>query len=313
MTVYVKVAASGSYLPSRVVHNSNLDPKLNTSDEWISERTGIRQRHIAEQNQLTSDLAINALKNCDYDISSIDGIIVATSTPDNAFPSTAIKVQAALGLRGLALDVNAACAGFMYALPIAKGFIVNGIATKIAVIGAETMSRIVDWNDRSTCVLFGDGAGVMIVEASSNEGILNSNLDSDPTKYNILKVESGVSVGNLDAKIYMDGKEVFKIAVEAMSNSISDLLNARNIDKDRVDWILTHQANQRILSSVAKKLDFPESKIVSTIADHANTSAASIPLAFDNYVKSGKIKKGQLICLSGIGAGMTWGSTLIRY
>jgi 3-oxoacyl-[acyl-carrier-protein] synthase III len=311
--IHSKLIASGSYLPEKLIKNIDLDPSLETSDEWITTRTGIKQRYIAADDQVTSDLAAQAIRNTGVDLSTIDGIIVATTTPDVIFPSTAINVQNKLGIhKGFAFDINAVCAGFVYALAVADGMIKNKTAKRIAVVGAETMSRVLDWKDRATCVLFGDGAGAFILEASTEQGIIDSSLDADSSKADILKVCGGISTGNMDAKVEMNGKEVFKTAVDSMSSSLKNLLEKNNINMDDLDWVLPHQANQRILSAVATRLGAPEEKVMSTVGIHANTSAASIPLAYDHYKTLGKVKSGQLIALSGIGAGMTWGSVLLR-
>lgn len=309
--IYSKLIATGSYLPEKLVTNLELDPSLETNDEWITSRTGIKQRYIAADEQVTSDLAMEAIRNTGIDLKTLDGIIVATTTPDLIFPSTAINVQNKLGIHtGFAFDLNAVCAGFVYALAVADGLIKNKTARRIAVVGAETMSRVLDWKDRATCVLFGDGAGAFILESSSEQGIIDCSLDADSSKNCILKVSGGISSGNLDAKVEMNGKEVFKTAVDSMSSSLKNILEKNGISE--VDWVLPHQANQRILSAVAARLNFPEDKVISTVGIHANTSAASIPLAFDDYSKAGKIKAGQTIAISGIGAGMTWGSVILR-
>ncbi len=306
-----KIIATGSYLPKNLVKNTELDPALDTSDEWITTRTGIKQRYIAAENQVTSDLAAEAIRNSGIDLQSLDGIIVATTTPDVIFPSTAINTQNKLGIhKGFAFDINAVCAGFIYALTVADSLIKNGMAKRIAVVGAETMSRVLDWKDRATCVLFGDGAGVFILEASNDKGIIDCSLQADSSTSDILKICGGISKGNMDAKIEMNGKEVFKMAVDSMSSSIKAILEKNDI-KD-IDWVLPHQANQRILSAVATRLNSPEEKVISTVDIHANTSAASIPLAFCHYKNLGKIKSDQTIVMSGIGAGMTWGSVLIK-
>ncbi len=309
--IYSKLIATGSYLPEKLITNLELDPNLETSDEWITSRTGIKQRYIAANNQVTSDLAMEAIRNTGIDPKTLDGIIVATTTPDLIFPSTAINVQNKLGIHtGFAFDINAVCAGFVYALAVADGMIKNRTAKRIAVVGAETMSRVLDWKDRATCVLFGDGAGAFILEASTKQGIVDCSLEADSSKADILKVCGGISSGNLDAKIEMNGKEVFKTAVDSMSSSLKNILEKNGISD--VDWVLPHQANQRILSAVATRLNFPEEKVISTVGIHANTSAASIPLAFDHYSKAGKIKSGQTLAISGIGAGMTWGSVILK-
>jgi 3-oxoacyl-[acyl-carrier-protein] synthase-3 len=311
--IHSKLVASGSYLPEKLIKNIDLDPSLETSDEWITTRTGIKQRYIAADDQVTSDLAAQAIRNTGVDLSTIDGIIVATTTPDVIFPSTAINVQNKLGIhKGFAFDINAVCAGFVYALAVADGMIKNKTAKRIAVVGAETMSRVLDWKDRATCVLFGDGAGAFILEASPEQGIIDSSLDAASDKSDILRVCGGISAGNMNAKVEMNGKEVFKTAVDSMSSSLKNLLEKNNINMDDLDWILPHQANQRILSAVATRLGAEEEKVISTVGIHANTSAASIPLAYDHYKILGKVKSGQLIALSGIGAGMTWGSVLLR-
>ena len=311
--IHSKLIASGSYLPEKLIKNIDLDPSLETSDEWITTRTGIKQRYIAADDQVTSDLAAQAIRNTGIDPSTIDGIIVATTTPDVIFPSTAINVQNKLGIhKGFAFDINAVCAGFVYALAVADGMIKNKTAKRIAVVGAETMSRVLDWKDRATCVLFGDGAGAFILEASPEQGIIDSSLDAASDKSDILRVCGGISAGNMNAKVEMNGKEVFKTAVDSMSSSLKNLLEKNNINMDDLDWILPHQANQRILSAVATRLGAEEEKVISTVGIHANTSAASIPLAYDHYKILGKVKSGQLIALSGIGAGMTWGSVLLR-
>ena len=311
--IHSKLVASGSYLPEKLIKNIDLDPSLETSDEWITTRTGIKQRYIAADDQVTSDLAAQAIRNTGVDLSTIDGIIVATTTPDVIFPSTAINVQNKLGIhKGFAFDINAVCAGFVYALAVADGMIKNKIAKRIAVVGAETMSRVLDWKDRATCVLFGDGAGAFILEASPEQGIIDSSLDAASDKSDILRVCGGISAGNMNAKVEMNGKEVFKTAVDSMSSSLKNLLEKNNINMDDLDWILPHQANQRILSAVATRLGAEEEKVISTVGIHANTSAASIPLAYNHYKTLGKVKPRQLIALSGIGAGMTWGSVLLR-
>lgn len=314
-----RIVACGSFLPEKILSNDEITTFLDTSDAWISERTGIKSRHIISKHHNTSDLATfalsDALNSAKLGPEDLDGIVLATTTPDLVFPSTAVQVQSKILMpRGFAFDVQAVCSGFLYALSIAHNFIISGSAKRIAVIGAESMSRILDWNDRSTCILFGDGAGCVILEKSDTiEGILEIQLFSDMNTIDLLKVDGGVSKGNLGAKLQMSGREVFRIAVLKMCESFLLLLEKLNIPIEALDWFIPHQANSRILSAVAAKLELPTHKIVSTIATHGNTSAASIPLALDSYVKSGRIKPGQLIGMSAVGAGMTWASGLIRF
>ena len=314
-----KIIGVGSYLPDKILTNNDLEKVVDTSDEWIQARTGIKKRHIAGNNQLTSDLATiavkNALKKANISANNLDAIIIATTTPDLVFPATAVKVQNNIGMHsGFAFDVQAVCSGFLYALQIADSLIISDKANRVAVIGAETMSRIIDWKDRSTCVLFGDGGGAVILEKSEDKtnGILDIELFSNGKYQDILIVNGGVSSGNLDKKITMNGREVFRYAVTKMPESIEYIITKNNLIITDIDWILLHQANQRIIKSVMERLDISNEKAVSTVADHANTSAASIPLALDQYVSKGKIKSGELIALSAVGGGLTWGSALIR-
>ncbi|RST66654.1 beta-ketoacyl-ACP synthase III [Candidatus Aquarickettsia rohweri] len=314
-----KIIGFGSYLPDNILTNNDLEKIVDTSDEWIQARTGIKKRHIAGKNQLTSDLATiavkNALKKANISANNLDAIIIATTTPDLVFPATAVKVQNNIGMQsGFAFDVQAVCSGFLYALQIADSLIISNKANRVAVIGAETMSRIIDWQDRSTCVLFGDGAGAVILEKSEDKtnGILDIELFSDGKYQDILIVNGGVSSGNLDKKITMNGREVFRYAVTKMPESIEYIITKNNLSITDIDWILLHQANQRIIKSVMERLNISTEKAVSTVANHANTSAASIPLALDQYVSKGKIKSGELIALSAVGGGLTWGSALIK-
>lgn len=315
-----KIIATGAYLPSKVLRNEDLPDSLETSDEWITARTGIKQRHLVADGEYASDLAAKALMNClkekNLPIHCLDGIIVATTTPDVVFPSTAALVQKKIGLSNcaMAFDINAVCTGFVYALAIADSMIKNGICKRIAVIGAETMSKILDWNDRSTCVLFGDGAGVFILEASTQgeSKIIASELYANGVQSDALTVGSGVGTGELKGKLKMKGLEVFKFAVDKMSSTSESLLVKNGFKTEDIDWLLLHQANMRIIESVAEKLKIPNEKAVCTIDMHANTSAASIPLAFNHYYKNGKIKEGNLIVISAAGAGLTWGGLLIR-
>ena len=303
-----KIIASGSYLPPKVGYNKDLPKNLETSDEWISERTGILKRHIADESVMTSDLAVEALRNTGVDPKEIDGVIIATCTPDMVLPSTAAIVAKKLGIqKTFAFDINAACSGFIHALVVADGLIKAGVAKKIAVIGAEVMTRVVDWNDRSTCVLFGDGAGAIVLEASKEEnGILGYSIESDSSQTDILYATA-------DVKMVMNGREVYKQAVDKMHSSLVSLCEKNGIDVSEINWVIPHQANQRILTAIVDKMGIAKSKMVSTIAEHANTSAASIPLAFDAYLKSGRIQKGDFIALTAFGAGLSWGSVILKY
>lgn len=315
--VYSKVIANGFFLPEKVVKNNDLPSHLNTSDEWISSRTGIKQRYIAAEGETTSNLAakslLNALEGSNIELDSIDAVIVATTSPDVILPSTAVRVQRELGMKNIfAFDFNAVCSGFVYGVSIVDGLIKSGQAKRVALIGAETMSRVVDWNDRSTCVLFGDGAGCMIFESSTEPGILGCSLESDGELEDILCIKGGVSVGDFESKLVMNGREVFKVAVNNMSSSVANLLNSLGLKKDDIDFFVPHQANQRIISSIAQKMEIDMGKMVSTVESHANTSAASIPLAFCEYKNKGLIKPGQTVAFAALGAGITWGSCVIK-
>jgi 3-oxoacyl-[acyl-carrier-protein] synthase-3 len=315
----VAIIGVGSYLPKKVLTNNDLAHMMDTTDEWITTRTGIKQRQIAAEGEYTSDLAAHAVKaaldNSGLKPDDLDGLIVATSTPDVIFPSTACIVQSKIGMeKGFAMDMNAVCAGFIYAMITADSLLKTGQCTRIAVVGAETYSRIVDWEDRSTCVLFGDGAGALILQKAEDQenNILGGELYANGKLGDILKVCGGISVGNYEAKLQMNGQEVFKNAINSMSKSAQNLLAKNKITVNQLDWVIAHQANQRILDSVAEKIGLPHEKMVSTISKHANTSAASIPLALDDYMKSGKIQKGDLVLMTGFGAGLAWGSLLVR-
>lgn len=323
MQLRSRIIGTGSYLPEKILTNDDLPSTLNTSHDWIIERTGIAQRHIAAPQELTSDLAyqaaIKALAHADIEASSIDMIIVATSTPDRTFPSCAVEVQAKLGLtQGFAFDLQAVCSGFLYALISADNFIKSGSVKRVLVIGAEIFSRIVDWTDRTSCILFGDGAGAVVLQAepsleNSNEScIVASKLCSDGRYSPLLCTDGGPSLSENVGKIRMEGREVFKHAVEKLSNISLDVLNQSGYKIEDIVKIVPHQANVRILQSVAKKLDCPFSKIISTIDMHANTSAASIPLALDYGIRTEQIKKNDLIMLMAMGAGFTWGAAIIR-
>jgi 3-oxoacyl-[acyl-carrier-protein] synthase-3 len=320
MKIFAKITATGSYVPSKIVTNFDLSKEVETSDEWIVERTGIKQRHIADKSELTSDLAFKASQNLldTYKMKAeeIDMIIVATTSPDLTFPSTACILQNKLKAhKAFCFDVQAVCSGFIYALSIANNFIQNGSAKKVLVVGSETLSRIVDWNDRNTCVLFGDGAGAVMLEASTAEncGIISYSLHSDGSLTDILKTSGGSSFNQKAGFIEMSGREVFKHAVEKMANSVLETLAKVNLSVDDIDLLVPHQANLRILTSVATRLKIPAEKIIITVENHANTSAASIPLALDFANKNNKIKKGDLIVLEALGGGLTWGSIALRW
>jgi 3-oxoacyl-[acyl-carrier-protein] synthase-3 len=324
MTKRSVVVGVGSYLPKQVMTNQEIAQRLDTSHEWIVERTGIHSRHIAQMGEFTSHLgahaAREALANANLTAADIDVIVLATTTPDETMPSTATKVQHLLGMKqGAGFDVNAACSGFVYALHVADGLVLSGKAKRALVIGAETFSRILDWNDRGTCILFGDGAGAVILEAhegkgdNSDRGILHTSVYSDGEYIDILKTTGGVSSSQTTGYVTMAGKEVFRHAVEKMSGASLDAMKKMNIDGDDVDWIVPHQANYRILSSTAKKLNIQEDKLISTVKHHANTSAASIPLALTEAQKNSRIQKGNLIVIPALGAGLTWGTCILRW
>ena len=318
------VSASGAYLPERIVTNNELAKRIATSDEWIIQRTGIKSRHIAADSEKTSDLAIaaalDALGSAAMGPSDVDMIIVATATPDETFPATATAVQEGLGMiKGAAFDLQAVCSGFVYALNVADNFIRLSQADTVLVIGAETFSRILDWEDRGTCVLFGDGAGAVVLTAmegkgnSNDRGILSSCLHSDGRHHDLLYVDGGPSSTQTVGHLRMEGPEVFKHAVRNLSTVIGEALEAAGIASDKVDWLVPHQANKRIISSTAKKLKVSEDKIVVTVDHHANTSAASIPLALNEAVKDGRIKREQVIVMEAMGAGFTWGASVVRW
>lgn len=316
-----KIIGIGSYLPHKILTNADLEKMLDTSDEWIKTRTGITKRHIAAKDQKTSDLATiaveNALKNADINSSDLDALILATTTPDLVFPATAVKVQNNIKMsKGFAFDVQAVCSGFLYALQLGDSLIKSNKAKRIAIIGAETMSRILNWDDRSTCILFGDGAGSVILEKTEynnyQQGIIDIELFSDGRLQDILSVNGGVSSGNLEGKIGMNGREVFRHAVTKMPESIKSIINKNQLTLQNLDWVLLHQANERITKAVVDKLNISIEKAVSTVPYHANTSAASIPLALDHYISINKIKARDLIALAAVGGGLTWGSALLR-
>ncbi len=319
-----QIIGCGAYLPETILSNAELAAKVDSSDEWIIERTGIRERHIARDGETTSDLAVKAaqaaLADAKLDAGAIDLIIVATTTPDETFPAVATRVQARLGmLRGAAFDVQAVCSGFVFALSIADNFIKAGQAKTVLVIGAETMTRLLDWTDRTTCVLFGDGAGAVIVRAgegegkSSDRGILNTELYSDGRLHDLLYVDGGPSSTQTVGHLRMAGREVFKHAVNNTCIAIETSARIAGVSIADIDWIVPHQANQRILDTTARKLGVREERVVSTIAVHGNTSAASVPLALATAVADGRIKRGDLVLLEAMGGGFTWGAALLRW
>lgn len=324
-----RIVGSGSALPKRVVTNAEMATMVDTSDEWIVERTGIRQRYIAGEGETTSTLAIAAAKaaldDAGLTAGDIDLIILATATPDNTFPATATKVQHALGCNGgIAFDVAAVCSGFLYALTTANSLLTTGMARRALVIGAETFSRILDWEDRTTCVLFGDGAGAIVLESpdtsdpaqqSTGEkapGILSSRLHADGAQHDLLYVDGGPSTTQTVGHLRMRGPEVFKHAVVNLSSVLKEVIEDAGVSADQIDWIVPHQANKRILDATARKLKISPDRVIVTVDSHANTSAASVPLAFDTARKDGRIKAGDLVLMEAMGGGFTWGASLIR-
>lgn len=318
------VQGCGAYLPEKVVTNAELARKMETSDEWIQQRTGIRQRHIAADGEFTSHLAIKAsqraLDQAGLKGSDLDLIVLATATPDLTFPATATRVQSALGMtKGAAFDVQAVCAGFIYALSVADSMIKSGLASTALVIGAETFSRILDWTDRGTCVLFGDGAGAVVLRAGEGDGtpqdrgILAHALHSDGRQHDILYVDGGPSSTRTTGLLRMEGKEVFKHAVVNMAAVVGEVLDKAGLTSKDIDWLVPHQANKRIIDSTGRKLGLPPERVVVTVDRHANTSAASIPLALEVAVNDGRIKRGDLLLLEGIGGGLAWGASLVRW
>ena len=315
-----QILGTGSYLPANRVTNDDLAQKIDTSDEWITTRTGIKARHIAAENEKTSDLAAAAarLALADANVSpdKIDLIIVATATPDMQFPSTATIVQHKLGISGCpAFDVQAVCAGFMYALTTANAYIKSGMATKVLVIGADVFSRILDWNDRATCVLFGDGAGAVVLGASETRGIIGSQLHADGAYLDLLNVPAQMNAGRIDGEpfVKMDGPGVFKFAVKQLAAVADEVIQQAGLTPNQIDWLVPHQANKRIIDATAKHLGLSMDKVILTVQEHANTSAASIPLALDAGIKDGRIARGQNVLLEGIGGGFAWGAVLIQY
>lgn len=323
MNRFARITGTGSYLPERVLTNQELEEMVETSDEWIRERTGIVERHIAAEGETTCDLAehaaLHAMEAAGKDPCDIDLIVLATTTPDKIFPSTACMLQHRLGIHGCpAFDIQAVCTGFIYALGVAEKFIRSGSHRCALVIGAETFSRVIDWTDRGTCVLFGDGAGAVVLEASDEPGILSTHLHADGSYEKLLHVPGGVSRGFdfVDEEgdphfTKMRGNEVFKVAVKTLGRIVDETLEANGLKKADIDWLVPHQANIRIINATARKLNLPMDKVVVTVAEHGNTSAASVPLALDTAVRDGRIKKGETLLLEAFGGGFTWGSALL--
>ena len=318
-----QIVGCGGYLPERVATNSELAERLATSDEWIRQRTGIGERRIAADGELTSDLAVcaarRALQRAGLGGEELDLLVLATATPDHTFPSTACKVQAQLGMtRGAAFDVQAVCSGFIFALAVADNAIRLGQAKTAMVIGAETFSRILDWTDRGTCVLFGDGAGAVALKAvpetgGDDRGVLSTHLHSDGRQHDILYVDGGPSTTGTTGHLRMEGREVFRQAVQHLTEIVDEVLAANGLTGADIDWLVPHQANRRIIDAIGRKLGLPEGKTVLTIERHANTSAASIPLALDEAVADGRIRPGHLVLMEALGGGLTWGASLVRW
>ena len=322
--IYSRIAGTGSCLPERVVTNDELSKTVDTSDEWIATRTGIRQRHVAGEGETTVSLsktaALRAMENAGVTPDEIDLIILGTTTPNLIFPSSACLLQAELGIAGCpAFDVNAACSGFIYALTVADNFIRSGSAKTALVVGAETLTRMIDWSDRGTCVLFGDGAGAVVLKADHETGILSTHLHADGSKKELLWNPVGVSEGfkpeeeNAGVRVLMTGNEVFKHAVKALDSVVEEALEANGLDRHEIDWLIPHQANLRIIEATAKRLDMPMDRVIVTVDRHGNTSSGSVPLALDEAVQSGKVQREQLVLLEAFGGGFTWGSVLLRY
>ena len=310
--LYSKIIGSGSYLPEKILTNHDLAKVVDTSHDWIFERTGIEQRHIASENESSVDMAyqasLKAISMAQLSPDDIDMIIVATATPERKFPSTAVLLQNNLKIeQGFAFDINAACTGFVYALDVADKYIQSRVAKNILVVGSEKMSSLLDWKDRNTCVLFGDGAGAVVLSGSSKPGILSTNIGSNGSYKDLLTV-------NIDSEfIEMKGNDVFKIAVKTMGKLAVSTLEKNNMTIDQIDWLIPHQANSRIINAIAKKISLPSEKVILTVNKHGNTSAASIPLAFDDAYHNGSLKEGNLIMLEAFGAGFTWGSVLLKF
>ena len=317
---YSRILGTGSYLPARILTNADLEKLVETNDQWIVERTGIRERHIAAEGEFTSDLAAQAaraaLEVAGLAPDDIDLLLVATTTPDLVFPSTACIVQSKLGMTNgrPAFDLQAVCSGFVYALSVADQFIKTGAARHVLVIGAETLSRITDWNDRGNCILWGDGAGAVVLGASAEPGIIATHIHADGRHKELLRTTSGPSTGMKEpALMRMEGNAVFKMAVNTLDRIVDETLEASGLQKSDIDWLVPHQANIRIISATAKKLGMSMDNVVTTVAGHGNTSAASVPLAFDVAVRDGRIQRGQTVLMEAFGGGFTWGSALLKY
>ena len=324
MKNFILMSGTGSYLPIKRISNEDISKMVDTSDEWIQKRSGIKFRHFVDKGELTSDMATKAamkvIKNSKINSKDIDLIIVATTTPDLTFPATAVKVQKNLNINAIAFDVQAVCAGFVYALSVGVSMLKDGYGKKCLVIGADSMSKILDWKDRTTAVLFGDGAGAVLLEKIKNDnssqfnwGVLSNVIHTDGNFHDILYTDGGVGKSQTSGYIKMKGKDVFKHAVEKLSNSFIEALNKANLSTSDIDWLIPHQANQRIINAVGEKLGFNENKIISTVYYHGNTSAASIPLALDHAINKKMVKNGDFIGLQAIGGGLSWGSSVIKY
>ena len=321
--IYSKITGTGSYLPEQILTNADLEEMVDTSDDWIRSRTGIEKRHVARNDETTCDLAEKAsraaMEVAEKNKDDVDLIIVATTTPDLIFPSTACLLQQRLGIRGCpAFDIQAVCTGFVYALHVADLFIKTGNSKCALIVGSETMTRIVDWKDRNTCVLFGDGAGAVILEESKRPGILSTHIHADGAYQELLSVPAGISsdynlVKSDKAFIKMQGNEVFKVAVNTLGSIVDETLRSNSMSSNEIDWLVPHQANTRIISAMAKKLDMPMDRVVVTVDKHGNTSAASIPLALDVAIQDGRIKENDTLLLPAFGGGFTWGSVLLKY
>lgn len=317
--MYSRITGTGAYLPERVLTNSDLEKMIDTTDEWIRTRTGIERRHIAAEDEATSDLSEQACRSAldaaGLTPSDIDLVVVGTCTPDLVFPNVACLLQERMGMSGTAFSIEAACSGFVYALSVADKFVRSGQATRALVSGAEVMSRIIDWTDRETCVLFGDGAGAVVLEASEEAGILYTDLGADGRYRNLLYADSGVSrvKEEGEATLTMKGNEVFKVAVRTLEGMVDRVLADNDLEQGDIDWFVPHQANLRIIQATARRLGLPMERVVLTVRDHGNTSAASIPMALDTAVRDGRIKSGDLVLMEAFGGGFTWGASLVRY